>query len=72
MQNKSAARLQFDLACMRHAYRRRPQPLNRRRQGQILPVPPLLFALVYGTSTAIAIGIIAIGIIALFVFATSH
>lgn len=67
MQNKSAARLQFELACMRHAYRSRPQPLNRRRHGHILPVPPRLFALVYGTSSAIAIGIIAV-----FFYATSH
>lgn len=60
MKTKSTARIQFELACMRHAYRHRPYDLNRprRRSGQIIPIPPLLFAATYGTGALISIAII--------------
>lgn len=57
---KSTERIQFELACMRLAYRLRPEPLNRRRRTGLMPaVPPLLFLAVYGVTGALTFAFIA-------------
>ena len=60
MKHKSAERIQFDIACMRLAYRLRPVPLNTRRRTGLMPrIHPLLLILIYTISGFISLAIIA-------------
>ena len=60
MQTNNTARIQFNLACMRLAYRLRPHDLNRpRSRRRLRGVPPLFVLALYAFGGLAAFALIA-------------